>query len=154
MKKKPTVDVESARAAKRDDYSGVLETIRAGGFCPFCEEHLFKHHRKPLLFKTKRWLVTENAWPYEGTKYHFLFIARPHVEEVADGPADLLKDLQVAYAKLRKRYDFKGATLAMRTGDSAYTGATVRHLHAQLIVGTKRTKASTPITVVAGYKRA
>ena len=61
--------------------------------------------------------------------------------------------MQSAYKKLCKLYKIQGATLVMRSGSTEYTGATVRHLHAQIIVGQKRKETYVPITAVAGYKK-
>ncbi len=80
--KNRAVDIENAVVVPRNDYARVLRTIITNGFCPFCEKHLFKHHRQPLIYKSKYWLVTKNSWPYKGSRYHFLFIIRPHIEAV------------------------------------------------------------------------
>ena len=153
MKKKRAVDVASSKLSKRGDYTEVLEAIDSGAFCPFCEENLFKHHRKPTLFKTKHWLVTENAWPYAGSRHHFLLITKKHVERAEDARGAVLADLHVVYERLVRDYGLKGATLVMRSGDSAYTGATVQHLHAQILSGSKRTKQTVPLTAVVGFKK-
>ena len=147
------VDARNAEVVKRTDYVRTLSSIVAGGFCPFCEEHLFKHHRRPLIYKSQHWLVTENAWPYEGSQFHFLFIARAHVEKTEDLSLAMWTGLHKLYCKLVKRYRFKGTALLMRSGDTKTTGATVNHLHAQLIVGSRRTKKTEPIKALVGFKK-
>ncbi len=153
LSKKRRVDTKNAEVVKRIDYVRALSSIVAGGFCPFCEEHLFKHHQRPLIYKGRHWLVTENAWPYEGAQLHFLFIARVHVEKTEDLSLAMWAELHKLYCKLVKRYRFKGAALLMRSGDTKTTGATVNHLHAQLIVGSRRTKGTKPIKALVGFNK-
>jgi diadenosine tetraphosphate (Ap4A) HIT family hydrolase len=147
------VSVQNASLAKRSDYSSVLEDIIRKGDCPFCEEHLFKHHPNPLLFKTEHWLVTDNAWPYEGAAHQLLLISLEHVESATELSAEAFADLGKAFKKVCEDRDISGTTLVMRSGNMAYTGATVRHLHAQIIVGCERTEDSVPLTAVVGFKK-
>ena len=152
-KKKKQVDVENAGIVPRDDYEQVLRDIIAAGFCPFCEEHFFKHHRKPIEVVTKHWLVTENTWPYKGSRFHFLFIARTHVEKTEGLSPAAWADLQTQYRALVKRYRIKGATLFIRSGDMEMTGATVTHIHAHLVGGGRRTKNPKPIKALIGFEQ-
>jgi ATP adenylyltransferase len=150
---KQQVDTRNALVVKRKEYIETLNAIGAGGFCPFCEEHLFKHHREPLIFKSAYWLVTKNSWPYEGSRYHFLFIARTHIESTEKMPSAMWVDLHRMYQKLIKKYQLKGASLVMRSGDTKMTGASVNHLHAHVVVGTLRTKKSEPIRALVAFRR-
>jgi diadenosine tetraphosphate (Ap4A) HIT family hydrolase len=153
MKGRPRVDVENAEIVPRQDYVATLKEIVEEGFCPFCEEHLFKHHRKPLLFKNAHWLVTENFWPYDGVKRQFLLITRKHISHVTGLSPEGWKALGSACKRLARDYGLKGGTLLMRFGDTAYTGASVSHLHAQIIIGGKRSAKSKEIRALVGFKR-
>ncbi|MCR4275927.1 MAG: HIT domain-containing protein [Candidatus Parcubacteria bacterium] len=151
--KKQRVDAENANIVKRSDYTRTLNAIIAGGFCPFCEKHLFKHHRQPIMYKSKHWLVTKNAWPYKGSRFHFLFITRKHVEATEGIAPTAWNDLQKQYRKLIKENNIQGATLMIRSGDTRFTGASVNHLHAHLIVGSLRTENTKPIKAPVGFKK-
>lgn len=151
MPKKPQVDVRNAGVLPRAGYSDTLTKITEEGICPFCEENLLRHHSKPILFKNKEWIVTKNAWPYEGSKYHFLLVSRKHIEDAKDASAGTWKLLGSAYKKLCKDYKLKGSTLFMRSGDTRYTSASVKHLHAQVISGSARTEESSLITALVGF---
>jgi diadenosine tetraphosphate (Ap4A) HIT family hydrolase len=153
MKKISQVDLGNANVVVRGDYIKVIEEIIAGGFCPFCEEHIFTHHRQPILQKTEHWLVTENAWPYKGTRHHFLIIARGHVEKTEDLSAAAWIDFHEVYQWLIKSYGLAGATLMIRSGETMVTGASVNHLHAHLIVGNPRAKDSKPIKALVGFEQ-
>jgi diadenosine tetraphosphate (Ap4A) HIT family hydrolase len=125
------VNMDNARV---DDQREVMQQIIDDGVCPFCEENLEKYHPKPILFRTGYWIVTENAWPYKATKKHFLLVYRPsHLEKSEDLPPEALTDLAVVMARLSHEQGLTHGTLLMRFGDMAKTGATVKHLHIQLV---------------------
>lgn len=150
---KPRVDTKNATVVKRSNYADTLDAIVKEGFCPFCEQNLFKHHPKSLLYSSKYWLVTENAWPYEGARFHFLLIARTHAEKTEDLPPAGWTDLHALYKKLVKRHELSGATLMIRSGNTKITGASVNHLHAHLVVGSPRTKRTKSIKALIGFRR-
>lgn len=152
MEEKKQVDIGNALVVPRGDYSQTLEAIIAGGFCPFCEEHLFRHHHK-LVHCYDHWLVTENSWPYEGSRFHFLFIARTHVEKTEDLSSEAWAQLHELYRQLVKKERLEGATLFIRSGNMRITGASVNHLHAHLVVGSPRTEGAKPMTALIGFKQ-
>lgn len=150
--KKEHVDVENAEIVKREEYVKVLEKIVKEGMCPFCEEHLMNHHTEPILHKGEHWLVTKNAWPYEGTKHHFLLISRTHIENIEDISSDAWTELHKHWGTLKKEHSFEGGTFFVRSGNIKMTGATVRHLHANIVVGKKRDDKTESVRTVIGFK--
>lgn len=151
MGQKKQVDIDNAHVVKRGNYSSVLSKIISEGMCPFCSNNLLKHHTKPILFTTKHWIATHNAWPYVGARKHFLLIAKKHVEKAEDAQPEVWKDLGSVYRKLCKNYKLMGAALVMRSGNTKITGASVRHLHAQVVMGSPRTSQSKNITALVGF---
>jgi len=146
------VNLRNASIAKRSNYAAVIKKIDGMEMCPFCEENILIHHPKPLLFKNAHWIATENAWPYSGAKRHFLLICRDHVDRAEEATPQVWSDLQIAYKKLVKKYRLSGSTLFIRSGNTNYTGATVQHLHAQVITGAARKKDSNPILAIVGFQ--
>lgn len=124
------VDPKNARS---EDYRVVLKEIEAGGKCPFCPKN-FRWHRKPLLRRSGGWLITEATWPYKNTKFHFLIIGGKHTERVQKLSAGDFRDILSLLRWAIKRFGIAGGALSLRFGDTAYTGATVHHLHLHLIV--------------------
>jgi ATP adenylyltransferase len=147
-----TVDLQNARTRARGDYAQALARIEADGVCPFCEAHLSKHHKNPILFRNAHWLVTENAWPYEGTRHQFVLIFREHIESAEELPPGAWESLGGAYRQLVAEYRIEGATLILRTGETDFTGASVAHLHAQVISGGRREAGSDLIRALVGFK--
>ncbi|KKU91614.1 MAG: hypothetical protein UY23_C0001G0220 [Candidatus Jorgensenbacteria bacterium GW2011_GWA1_48_11] len=133
----------NSRFAKSGHYQRIINEIKQVGVCPFCPE-TFKWHTKPILLRSRDWLITENFNPYKNTRYHFLIISRVHKE----GFHNLVRSDWFQISKLVRwairKYKIRGGGLTMRFGDSDYTGATVTHLHLHLMVPKlKRGKALT-----------
>ncbi|MGE5270251.1 MAG: hypothetical protein ACM3JG_11330 [Thiohalocapsa sp.] len=152
MTRRPHVDVQNAKTRARGEYAEALSRIAAAGVCPFCEAHLARHHPNPVLFRNEYWLATENAYPYDGVRHQWVIIFRDHVESAAALPADAWAALGEAYQRLVQEYRVEGGTLVLRTGLTEFTGASVAHLHAQLISGHRRRPGSEPIRALVGYK--
>lgn len=147
------VDLTNATISKRSNYGDVIASIIKAGHCPFCTDNFLKYHTKPILRTGTYWIVTKNAWPYEGTSHHFLLVSVPHIESIADASKESWDELRAHIAYLQKKYKLKGKSLLMRSGEPSMTGASVRHLHAQLIVGRPRDKHTSSITALVGFKK-
>lgn len=139
-----TINIENSRT---DDQRDVMEQISKDGVCPFCRENFETYHSKPILFETEHWVVTENAWPYEHTKEHYLLVAKEHVTHVSALKLEAWQNLYECIARLEKEESLERGTLLMRFGDSTITGATVDHLHAQIVVGESK---GTPVMTRVG----
>lgn len=136
-----------------EDYAKVLNEIEEGGFCPFCREHLFKHHTKPILTEGDYWILTENFKPYPGTMHHLLAIAKEHVTHFKDlEPAAYQELFALVEAELERR-GIEGGGLFMRFGNSDYNFSSVAHLHAQVVVGVKRDEDTELLLVPLGFKK-
>lgn len=146
-----SVDLRNAEIVPRDDYVQVIKSIIGEGKCPFCRENLERHHKKPILEEDEYWIVTENAWPYEGSDRQFLLISRKHIESIED----LLLVEQLAFFTALKRLTqaehLTGFTVLWRSGDTDMTGASVSHLHAHVIVGHPRADDAPRITGLVGF---
>ncbi|HEY4514729.1 MAG TPA: hypothetical protein VJJ22_01055 [Candidatus Paceibacterota bacterium] len=123
---------------RSDEQKQVMEDIISRGHCPFCLENLLKYHKEPIIKEGKYWILTKNQWPYEGTNIHLLAISKKHctqLTEIEKGAGDELLEL---LALTEKEFALPGGSFFIRFGDTDYTGATVQHIHAQLISGGPR----------------
>lgn len=127
---KQFVDLDNARLAEQKQ---VMRNIEDAAHCPFCAENLAKYHKRPILKEGKYWLVTENQWPYQHTKHHFLLIYKKHVENITELTPPAGAELIELAQWLIKKYQIPGGGLVMRFGDTNYSAGTVNHLHAQLL---------------------
>ncbi|MBI2590226.1 HIT domain-containing protein [Candidatus Berkelbacteria bacterium] len=143
--------VDPHYATRNSEYQQVIATINKEARCPFCSDN-FKYHKKPILREFKGWMITESSWPYPKTQLHLLLIAKAHHErlgELSDADWQAIGQL-VAWAE--KKFGLPGGALALRFGETRYTGATVCHLHAHIIVPTvdKITNRATPVIFPIG----
>ncbi|MDD3531218.1 MAG: hypothetical protein PHV99_01345 [Candidatus Pacebacteria bacterium] len=132
MTKEKKARVVNPRFAKSKEYRQVIDSIDKIGHCPFCPEN-FKYHKKPILKKMKGWILTENSWPYKNAEKHFLLIAIKHKETLSDLSAEDFDAILRLSRWAVRTYKIQGGALALRFGETNFTGATVSHLHAHLI---------------------
>ncbi len=129
-------------------YADVIKDIAERGECPFCPENLASNHKNPILHETDNWLLTDNMYPYEGAAEHLLIIHRDHIETIDEIIPEAWSELQLIVGYAKKLRDIKGGALLMRFGETAYTGASVAHLHAQLVAGSGDPGAAPVLTRV------
>lgn len=138
----------SKRPNGDDTYSRVIKQISNEGLCPFCEEHGIKYHSNPFIIKGRSWLVSKSAFPYEGSEHHLIFIHRKHIEHISEVSAEEWVELKNLSEQMVIDFNIEGATFLMRFGATERTGATVNHLHAQLISGSGAADAKPVMTRV------
>ena len=130
MGKKKVVD---ARFAKSKEYRAVINQIADEAKCPFCPDN-FRYHKKPILKRLGGWFITPSTWTYKNSKHHFLIIGKSHKEKLTELTQTDWKSITTLASFVIKKYKLAGGAIAMRFGETAYTGATVCHLHMHLIV--------------------
>ena len=134
------------RFAKTEEYRQTLKVIIKTDKCPFCPDN-FKSHKKPILKEFQGWLATENSWPYQDTEYHFIFIPKEHKENFSDLSDADFQAVRFLVNWVIDQYKIKGGGLTLRFGEQNLTGATVRHLHFQLIVPQLNTETKLAKTI-------
>jgi len=112
----------------------VMQDIENNKECPFCPEYLRKYHKQKIIRKGKYWVLTNNQWPYKNTDLHLLAIATYHAEKLSDLQKGSFDELQDHMVWAEKEFQIITGGIAMRFGDISHNGASVKHLHAHLIV--------------------
>lgn len=132
---KPFVNISNTYRADQSGvvYGKVISQIQKDGVCPFCPEQFARYHKNPILRDGAHWLATDNMYPYEGAKHHVLFIHKKHIEHVEDVGVEAWAELHEFVKWLTAERGIRGGTFFMRFGDTNYTGASVSHLHANLV---------------------
>lgn len=125
------VDILNAREGAQKQ---AMEQMLAEAHCPFCAENLEKYHKEPNIKEGTYWLLTTNQWPYKNTKLHFLFILKYHAETLAELDTAAITELGELSQWLEREYHIEGGGIVMRFGDTQFSGGTIPHLHAQLLV--------------------
>jgi len=127
--RKKLVNIKNAR---KGEYKKVIKKILKTDRCPFCKEN-FKYHKKPIFKRNNGWFLTDNSWPYKNVEHHLIMIKDTHKENFSE----LTKKDFAAVSYLTnwaiKKFKIKGGGLAVRFGDTNFTGASVNHIHFHLI---------------------
>lgn len=126
----PYIELANVRTP---DQLKVMRQIRKAGHCPFCSTNLATYHKKPIIWGGTYWVLTENMWPYPGASAHYLLIARAHREHVGALNGSEKEEFFEALWQLERDGSFLGGGIGIRSGDPILSGATVKHLHAQII---------------------
>ena len=144
------VNFDNAAHRSGGIYGNVISQIQKDGVCPFCPESLAKYHKNPILKEGKFWLLTDNFYPYEGTKYHELLIHKAHITSFAEISKEAWVEFNEFIKDFAQENKIPGGTFIMRFGDTRYTGASVAHLHANFVSPDGENKDRKPIIARIG----
>jgi ATP adenylyltransferase len=125
-----------------------MRRLAAEGVCLFCPDGLRWQDgqgRPQVLRETRHWIIRPNEFPYPGTRLHLLLVPRAHADDILDLEADAQADFWTALGWVRERYELTYYGLGMRNGDCRYTGATIRHVHAHVLVGDPVAEPEVPV---------
>lgn len=155
------IKIENAR--EEEQARRMLEA-QSNGVCYLCKifEEWQKHFADPLPNNNERfphvgeyWFVKKNDFPYKGSVHHYLIVSRKHITNLND-----VEDRAVAGLELFGVIEFlstmlnvSGFSLFVRSGDMAFTGATLDHLHFHFLVGVSDKNGSEKIKVPLGFKK-
>jgi diadenosine tetraphosphate (Ap4A) HIT family hydrolase len=101
---------------------------------PFSRAEFEKCITEPIILEVKHWYVFKNEYPYDGRKYQFVIVTQIFFTDLDTLPDEVGLELKYVKIELSNMYGIKGSGLVMRLGDTSISGASVTHLHAQLIV--------------------
>ena len=102
-----------------------------------------------ILFFTKHWYISENRFPYENAERQFLIASRNPVYRIEDMSQEMWDDLNNVWLKLSNEYGLDGGALCFRFGNPAKSGASLKRLHAHLIMPKVDTKTK---FTIGGHK--
>lgn len=146
MEKQKILDLKvDPRNARAEGYKKIMSEITADGSCPLCPP--MKWHPNPILQEHDKgkWIITANSHPYEHATHHLLIIPRRHIELLLGLSARDIKSIFALANWATKEFNIKGGGLTMRFGETLYTGATIKHIHAHLIVPTVEGNQVSPV---------
>lgn len=120
-------------AARADDQLQYMRKLQEEGVCVFCREHVERLHAKPVHRRGKHWYVTENAFPYKGTRAHYLIVSNVHVRAFEELPDEAGAELWTLKRELAERLAPLATATVERSGDMRYNGGSVAHLHVHFV---------------------
>jgi ATP adenylyltransferase len=122
-----------------------MRRLEAAGICLFCPAELREHARQRVVLETAHWAVTPNEFPYGGTRLHLLVVPVRHVNDMLDLEDAELADFWAALRLVRQRYGLEYYGLGVRNGNCSFTGATITHVHAHVVVGDPAAEPEVPV---------
>ncbi len=125
----PYIEFINARGGKLK----TMRTIREKGHCPFCPENLSLYHKEPITWKGKHWVLTDNQWPYPDKNIHKLVILKKHAEDLSELDSGAGDELIKIADMVEKETGVSGGGIGFRFGNPLLSGATIKHLHFQII---------------------
>ncbi|HBI34378.1 MAG TPA: hypothetical protein DEA43_01490 [Candidatus Moranbacteria bacterium] len=132
---KSGLDLKNAR---KEEQIEIMKKIISDGVCPFCHDFVEKsnppYHPHPILVENDSWIATRNAWPYDHTKEHLILVVKRHILTPEEMTKNEILDLWDVIKQVKQKLEITHSTLLMRSDSTGMTGATVQHLHAQLVV--------------------
>jgi diadenosine tetraphosphate (Ap4A) HIT family hydrolase len=120
-------------AARSEEQRRHMEKLAAAGVCVFCPEHFATYHREPIELSGEHWYVTENDYPYAGTRAHYLIVPHLHVSAFEELPDAAGAELWALKRQLKARLEPLAVATVERSGDMRYNGGSVAHLHVHFV---------------------
>ena len=129
---KPNLNLSNTRT---EEQTKRMQNAQERGLCPFCPEGLIEIHQKEIIHSNDSWLLTENAFPYEGTEHHFLIVSKKHISSLSELETRdwELQGEMIQYLIKEKNID--GGGIFLRFGNMKKNGSSVEHLHIHVISG-------------------
>lgn len=125
------VDLAKTRSPEQlEEY----ERIQEAGICPFCPEHRSEYAEGVEVSTGEDWWLFENNWPYKNTRRHVMAVTQQHGTYLEDFDPSIGSDLFSQLRELEASDGYTLASLNARFGFVLWTGASVAHLHAHLMV--------------------
>jgi len=118
--------------ARTADQLEQMRRLEAAGICLFCPDGL---SGQQILLRTRHWSVTPNEYPYPGTSLHLLLVPDQHAGDLLDLSEEVRQDFWAALGEVAREHRLSHYGLGVRNGDCRYTGATIGHVHAHVLVG-------------------
>lgn len=144
------VNIENTAHRPKPEYGQLIDQIKKDAICPFCPEGLAKYGKNPAIKDGKYWALSNNAYPYENSKYHILLIHKKHIESIEQISPEAWAELKELIESFKQEQGIAGGTFFMRFGNTAYTGASVKHLHANFVSPDGEDKDRKPILAKIG----
>lgn len=132
------------RHVRTEEQRKLYEKIQMANVCSFCED--FCHgkppvfHPNPIIRELKYWALTECFPKLEGVKEHFLVVSKFLDKEdrhplLPSLPADAWIEFGELLEWTIDKFKLKGGAFFFRFGDTDVTGASISHLHGQIVFG-------------------
>jgi len=130
-----------------------MEMAKELNECTFCLDRFEYYHDAPIIKEGGYWIVTDNDYPYDNTKHHTLFILKRHAENIEELTSLEWAELRKLIQEFKKEHLISGGAIFLRFGEEKYSGGTLPHIHAHLIVPDIESGSYQPVPCYVGERR-
>jgi diadenosine tetraphosphate (Ap4A) HIT family hydrolase len=123
------------------------------GHCTFCLEHFSEYHDAPIDYSGEYWIVTANDYPYDSVKHHLLLVLKRHIENIEFLTDDEWCEFGRIVKKIKTELNLPGGAVFIRFGEEDYSGGTLPHLHAHIVVPDIESSEYKPISCWVGARK-
>jgi diadenosine tetraphosphate (Ap4A) HIT family hydrolase len=136
-------EIDTHYAQDNPEYLAQLEECKAADECPFCPKTIERLQKIKILYRDPKggWGVFPCTWPYENSSVHLIIIGKKHKVDILNLTGRDWESIRRVIGWAKQNYCLPGLGLAVRSGDSLYTGAEIRHIHFHLITPKKSRRA-------------
>lgn len=128
-----TINLDLDNARHQDQKDKMKQYLEAGT-SPFFADKIVEDGYQTIVKQGKYWYITQNRWPYEHTKYHYLIIANQYWTTLDEVTPAASAEVIPLTNWLAHHLNVAGGAICLRFGDSNYSGGTIDHLHWQFII--------------------
>ena len=90
-----------------------------------------------ILFFTNHWYISMNRFPHQDTGIQYLIIAKDGVYDINDMSDEMWIELKSIWLTMTEKYNIPGGALCFRFGKQELSGASLKRLHAHLVMPTE-----------------
>lgn len=122
--------------ARHDEQSRRMQKLEQQGDCFLCLNTLKgMPEAGPPELENAYWYVKKNDFPYKDTSVHLLVVSKQHVSTLKELSIAAHNGFLAIVTECENKYKLDAFSIGMRVGDMRFTGGTIAHLHAHIIVG-------------------
>ena len=116
--------------ARKQEQLDIMMNCEINNIDPLSLEYI----DQPVILITDYWYVSLNRFPYEGVEQQFLIVTKNPIYKKEDISLEMWEDFQKIWLYLSKQYNLPGGAFCLRFGDPSRSGASLKRIHAHLIV--------------------
>ena len=118
--------------ARKQEQLDIMMDMEYNGKDPLDPNYI----EQEILSFTKHWYISKNRFPHQGTGEQYLIIAKDPQYDIKEMSDEMWIELKAIWITLTEKYNIPGGALCFRYGDQELSGASLKRLHAHLVMPT------------------
>ena len=118
--------------ARKQEQLDIMMDMEYNGRDPLDPNYI----EQEILFTRDYWYVSKNRFPHQGTGEQYLIVARDPNYDINQMTDEMWIELKAIWVTLTEKYNIPGGALCFRFGNQSLSGASLKRLHAHLVMPT------------------